>query len=239
MLLQVLSVAGSILGFVFLTLSIASGLYYISELVEEHTQATKRFLKKTIYAIVALHVLLIPLDGFPVKKTLFSIASYAIYLQNLKTFPFVSLTDPIFLLSVLCVLINHYLWFQHFNATPVVPPQFRYDPHYVAPRRATFAEVASFFGICVWFVPFALFVSLSAGDYVLPTANDDVGGSLSRAAAADAREPRLRRRAVGLVRMLINWLRDTVLDFTQRGRLGGGGGRRRRGSGPTLGHVTA
>ncbi|AQZ12226.1 SVP26 (YHR181W) [Zygosaccharomyces parabailii] len=219
MLLQLLSIAGSILGFVFLTLSIASGLYYISEVVEEHTQATKRFLKKTIYAIVALHVLLVPLDGFPIKKTLFSVASYAIYFQNLKTFPFVSLTDPIFLLSVLCVLINHYLWFQHFNAAPVVPPQFRYDPHYVPPRRATFAEVASFFGICVWFVPFALFVSLSAGDYVLPTARDDVGGLASKDHPSE-REPRLRRRAVGLVRMLINGLRDTVLDFTQGGRRG-------------------
>lgn len=33
----------------------------------------------------------------------------------------------------------------------------------------TFTEVASYFGLCVWLVPFALFVSLSAGENVLPT----------------------------------------------------------------------
>ena len=29
--------------------------------------------------------------------------------------------------------------------------------------------IASYFGLCVWLVPFSLFVSLSAGDNVLPT----------------------------------------------------------------------
>src|SRR4051812_34135516 len=33
----------------------------------------------------------------------------------------------------------------------------------------TFAEIASYFGLCVWLVPFALFVSLSAGENVLPS----------------------------------------------------------------------
>lgn len=33
----------------------------------------------------------------------------------------------------------------------------------------TFTEIASYFGLCVWLVPFALFVSLSASDNVLPT----------------------------------------------------------------------
>lgn len=33
----------------------------------------------------------------------------------------------------------------------------------------SFAEVASYFGLCVWLVPFALFVSLSAGENVLPS----------------------------------------------------------------------
>lgn len=33
----------------------------------------------------------------------------------------------------------------------------------------TFTEIASYFGLCVWLVPFALFVSLSAGENVLPS----------------------------------------------------------------------
>lgn len=43
----------------------------------------------------------------------------------------------------------------------------------------SFAEVASYFGLCVWLVPFALFVSLSAGENVLP----------SMASAGSAQQP--------------------------------------------------
>ncbi|EFW99943.1 transmembrane adaptor erv26 [Grosmannia clavigera kw1407] len=42
--------------------------------------------------------------------------------------------------------------------------------YYDSPADApTFTEIASYFGLCVWMVPFALFVSLSASDNVLPT----------------------------------------------------------------------
>ena len=40
---------------------------------------------------------------------------------------------------------------------------------YDQPDVPSFTEIASFFGICVWLIPFALFVSLSASDNVLPT----------------------------------------------------------------------
>lgn len=40
---------------------------------------------------------------------------------------------------------------------------------YDQPDIPSFTEIASFFGLCVWLVPFALFVSLSASDNVLPT----------------------------------------------------------------------
>lgn len=40
-----------------------------------------------------------------------------------------------------------------------------------------FGQVASFFLFCVWLVPFALFVSLSAGDLVLPTSTSATGGA--------------------------------------------------------------
>jgi hypothetical protein len=39
----------------------------------------------------------------------------------------------------------------------------------------TFTEIASYFGLCVWLVPFALFVSLSASDNVLPTMGHEMG----------------------------------------------------------------
>jgi hypothetical protein len=65
------------------------------------------------------------------------------------------------------VILNHYLWFRHFSA----PPQHHSSsyPYSRDPSIPTFTEIASYFGLCVWLVPFALFVSLSAGENVLPS----------------------------------------------------------------------
>lgn len=207
MILQLVSYLGSVLGFIFLTLSVASGLYYISEIVEEYTEPTKRFLSKAIYGVISILVLLLIFDKFPVKLTIFAIVSHVIYLQNLKKFPYISLSSPIFILSCFSVVVNHYLWFQYFNKVEI-PPQFRYSQNYIPERRASFAEVASFFGICIWFIPFALFVSLSAGDYLLPTTadvkkNDDVNVDGNNG-------PRLHKKTMGLARMVINKVRDSI-----------------------------
>lgn len=198
MIFQLVSYVGTVLGFLFFTLSLASGLYYISEVVEEYGEPTKRFLNKAIYTIIVILLLLLLLDGFPWKLILLAIVSQLVYKQNLKTFPYISLTSSSFITSCILVVANHYLWFKHFNEVNI-PPQFKYDPNYIPPRRATFSEVASFFGICIWFIPFALFVSLSSGEYVLPTTedvkkNDDISfGS--------------NRKNVGLVRLAINKVR--------------------------------
>lgn len=70
-------------------------------------------------------------------------------------------------MSVL-VLINHYFWFRHFSAAQQ-RSYSRISSLYDQPDVPSFAEIASYFGICVWLIPFALFVSLSASDNVLPT----------------------------------------------------------------------
>lgn len=168
MILQLLSYLGVVVGFIFLVLAIASGLYYISELVEEHTEPTKRLLKRLIYLILATFVLLFILDGFPFWLTTFSLVSYWVYLQNLHKFPYVQLTSPIFLVSCVLVIANHLLWFRHFHSPYIPPLEVRLKPNYQPPRIPSFMEVCAFFGLCVWFVPFALFVSLSAHDNLLP-----------------------------------------------------------------------
>lgn len=66
------------------------------------------------------------------------------------------------------VLVNHYFWFRHFSeaqSRSLANMRSIYDQ----PDVPSFAQIASYFGICVWLVPFALFVSLSANDNVLPT----------------------------------------------------------------------
>ncbi|KAI5795208.1 transmembrane adaptor Erv26 [Geopyxis carbonaria] len=193
---------GVIAGFCFLTLAIASGLYYLSELVEEHTVLSKKLLTHLIQGIIVTHILLLVFDKFPVLLTLFSAASHVVYLANVsKSFPMVKLSDPIFLLSCCLVVGNHFLWFRHFS-NPPLPTDHPYstafkgglkgspydystttDPHF-PDRFPTFTEISAFFGICVWLVPFSLFVSLSASDNVLPSTSDigsgiggDFGGS--------------------------------------------------------------
>ncbi|EGV65277.1 erv26 super protein [Yamadazyma tenuis] len=168
MFLQLISYLGVGFGFLFLVLAIASALYYLSELVEEHSEPTKRILKRLIYIITGVLVLLYLFDGFPFLLTVFSMFSYFVYLQNLHKFPYVQLTSPIFLASCGLVVANHFFWFNHFH-NPYIPPlEERLKPEYVPPHIPSFTEICSFFGLCVWLVPFALFVSLSANDNLLP-----------------------------------------------------------------------
>ncbi|KAL8656647.1 MAG: hypothetical protein Q9210_000079 [Variospora velana] len=118
-ILPLVGYAGVLFGFAFLTLAIASGLYYLSELVEEHTVFAKKVLSRLIYVLV---------------------------------------------------ILNHYLWFRHFSTPPAFSSSRSQDPsRYDYPDVPSFSEVASYFGICVWLVPFAMFVSLSAGENILPS----------------------------------------------------------------------
>lgn len=80
-------------------MAIASGLYYLSELVEEHTVMAKKLLTKLIYTIIVAQALLWLFDGLPLKSTLLGIVAHIVYLGNMRRFPFVKLSDPLFLLS--------------------------------------------------------------------------------------------------------------------------------------------
>ena len=73
----------------------------------------------------------------------------------LSSFPFFSVTSPSFILSVVMVVLNHYLAFSFFGEN--------YYP---------FSEVMAYFTVCMWLVPFSFFVSLSANENVLPTLNE-------------------------------------------------------------------
>ncbi|KAI9839643.1 MAG: hypothetical protein M1819_002269 [Sarea resinae] len=178
-ILPLVGYIGLVLGFGFLTLAIASGLYYLSELVEEHTVLAKKLLTRLIYSIIAIQLLLTLIDGFPFWLSLLSIASHAVYAGNLRRFPVVKLSDPLFLLSCVLVIINHLLWFRHFSAPPPLPRPGYPASSYAAADIPSFTEISSYFGLCVWLVPFALFVSLSAGENVLPSTSNEYASSMS------------------------------------------------------------
>jgi len=203
-ILPLIGYAGAIVGFGFLTLAIASGLYYLSELVEEHTVIAKRLLTRTIYTIVGVQITLWIVDGFPFWATLLGVVSHVVYLGNMRRFPFVKLSDPLFILSCVLVLVDHYVWFRHFSDTQAA--SYHRASYYDDVEVPSFTMIASYFGLCVWLVPFALFVSLSAGDNVLPTmgtepAHDGGGGSF---ASAKANKPQ------GMVKAVVDWARDTI-----------------------------
>jgi hypothetical protein len=184
-ILPLVGYLGVIVGFSFLTLAIgpsphltgsslptntpsASGLYYLSELVEEHTVLASRLLSRLIYLIISLQVLLILIDRFPLFLSLLSIVSHLVYASNLRRFPIVKLSDPLFILSCILVILNHWLWFRHFSTPPNTG--YSYGTGFGAGVDVpSFTEIASYFGLCVWLVPFSLFVSLSAGENVLPS----------------------------------------------------------------------
>ncbi|KAK9468653.1 transmembrane adaptor Erv26 [Lipomyces arxii] len=231
MILTLLSYVGIVTGFVFLTLAVAAGLYYLSELVEEHSRFTKRLLEKLIYGIIAVYVLLLLFDHFPFWLTIFSIVTQIVYLQNMKQFPFIQLSSSTFIASCVLVLLNHYFWFQHFSRPSIPPPTLRASPLYEPPPIfPPFSEVSSFFGICVWLVPFALFVSLSAADNVLPSTmetNTTLGGSMSSGLGESAGAATLRK-GQGMAKVVIGKVREIVTDiarvlgFGDDGRTGNG-----------------
>lgn len=104
------------------------------------------------------------------------------------------------------VLIDHFLFFRHFSK---YPPRGTIARHYLTSEFRnrdyeldvpTFGQVAAFFGICVWLVPFGLFISLSAGELTLPTVGSDGRMGL----------PGPGRRSQGLVKQVVtragNWI---------------------------------
>jgi len=180
-LLHILSYAGGAAGFIFVTLSLASGLLWIAELIEEHSRTAKVVGMRAIYVIIGLQVLLLIVDQLPPLLILFSILCHLVYLQNFTaSWPFISLTSARFLTSCCLVVADHFLWFFYFAEKAQSAkrynraPKYRYgqkkDPAEIVP---TFMDVAAFFAICVWLVPLFLFLSLSANDNALPSFGGD------------------------------------------------------------------
>ncbi|XP_059998718.1 protein TEX261-like [Lagenorhynchus albirostris] len=145
----------------FITLAIAAGLYYLAELLEEYTAATSRIIEYRVWFSTAVLIGLCVFERFPtymIGVGLFLV--YLVYFGLLQTFPFIMLTSPNFILSCGLLVVNHYLAFQFF-----------------AEEYYPFSEVLAYFTFCLWIIPFAFFVSPSAGENVLPATmqpGDDV-----------------------------------------------------------------
>lgn len=144
-----------ILQICFVTVAVAAALYYIAELVEEYTVLAASVIKYLILATVVAHVGVYLFEDFPFTLVFCSLLASGVHFLLLKSFPVVELSDPLFLLTIGFLILNHFLSFNHF--TSIWYP---------------FNDVLTYFLCCQWIVPFAFFVSLSANDNVLPTVSE-------------------------------------------------------------------
>lgn len=60
---------------------------------------SKKILTNQIYAVIGIHTMLLVVDRFPWWISLLSIASHGVYYLNLRRFPIVKLSDPVFITS--------------------------------------------------------------------------------------------------------------------------------------------
>lgn len=144
----------------FAAVCLACGLYYLVELAEEYTVFTKKLIRITILAQFALHSLLYVYERFPFLQCSIGLLAHIVYLQLLRSFPFIEPSSPQFLLSVVIFAVHNYLWFTFFHSDAELFYRYR-----VAPAPA----IASFFLLAVWLVPCAFFCSLTVNDAVLPS----------------------------------------------------------------------
>ncbi|KAJ1884039.1 erv26 super protein [Kickxella alabastrina] len=155
LVLSALSTIGWAAGLVFGIFSLACGLYVTSEWVEEYPRQARKAIQLSTWAIDAL-LLLALLDGTSIWRTLVTLATNHVYMQNLTNFPLVNLSGPVFLGSCILAVGNHFLWFFYFIKWPGI----------------LFGEVCAFMFFCVWLVPLALFVSLTPVDAALPSSRE-------------------------------------------------------------------
>ncbi|KAJ6646018.1 Protein TEX261, partial [Pseudolycoriella hygida] len=125
------------------------------ELVEEYTVAAKKVITTLIVATTFIYVLFIFFDRLPWSIVVCGLLAQLCHLLIMHSFPFVMFTSIPFIGSCIMLVINHWLAYSYF-----------FNNWY------QFSEVLGYFTLCLWTVPFALFVSLSANDNVLPTINE-------------------------------------------------------------------
>ncbi|KAL2651987.1 hypothetical protein R1flu_020115 [Riccia fluitans] len=146
---------GFYLFLVFFAICLATGLYYIAEIVEEYTRLTKKVINYTIKVVIGLHLLLLVWDRLPILCVALGVGAHVFYYRMLKTFPYIALTSVDFIGSASLLVISNLVWFRFFLRDP----------------RCAYVSVEWMLGfmlIMLWIVPFAFFISMAANESVLP-----------------------------------------------------------------------
>eukprot|EP00961_Rhodomonas_salina_P079607 1069617-Rhodomonas_salina.2 len=121
----------------------------MAELAEEYSRLTKKILKYSIFGVLAIHVLLMLFDGFPIFTTMFGIALHGVYYQFLKDFPFVNFSSPMFIGA--CGTGSYFSSLPSFLPSPCRFPPSAWHPQ--SPFRFAFSVDTPGFGVCgLWSV---------------------------------------------------------------------------------------
>ncbi|XP_030032932.1 protein TEX261 [Manduca sexta] len=153
--LYLLSILAFLIQSAFAVAAVAAGMYYLAELVEEYTVTAKYVISWMIFGTILIHIGLIFLEDLPIHLNLLGLFQQGLHILLMRNFPAVCVTSVPFILGVITFLAHHYVAFKVFEVL-----------------YFNFSEMLTYFTLCTWLVPFALFVSLSANDYVLPTTGE-------------------------------------------------------------------
>lgn len=145
--------AGGYLCIVFFSTSLAAGLYYLAELIEEHTQLAHSTIAFISEGTILVHVVLLFWDKMPWLPVVVSASAHAVYLQLLKTFPFFRIKSWEAAASVVATIAATGLWMSHFWNS-----------------WHTLEYVIGFILMTTWLTPLLLVLSLAANDNILPGA---------------------------------------------------------------------
>ncbi|KAB0801884.1 hypothetical protein PPYR_04070 [Photinus pyralis] len=145
----------------FVTIAVAAGLYYLAEFVEEYTVLSKKIIWWMNSGSLIIYILLWLFEGFPLLLVSCGILAQVSHFVILTDFPYISFLSPSFLIAIAFIVINHYLAFDHFGNV-----------------MYSFSELMAYFTLCLWLVPFALFLSLSANENALPTVRETSDGDV-------------------------------------------------------------
>ncbi|QDZ21925.1 transmembrane adaptor Erv26 [Chloropicon primus] len=152
-----------------LAVCLATGVYYVAEVIEENTKKTKTVLRYLILSTMGAHVILLVWDRQPLVCVLSGLMAQGAYLQLLtKKFPYISFTSPVALIAVAALVVNQVAWYYHFTDT-----------------RETMEYIVCFCLAVVWLVPIILMLSVASQDGVLPGVP---GASVSTNPAAQGQE---------------------------------------------------
>jgi hypothetical protein len=191
--------SGAYLFVLFFAVCLATGLYYLAELVEEYTRLTRKVISYAIKAVIGLHVLLYLVDSLPLISIAIGIAAHVVYYRLLKTFPYISLASPDFLGSLGLLILSHVAWIRFFYTDP----------------RCIYVSMEWIFGfmlVMVWIVPFAFFISLAANESVLP-GGGGIGGSYTGFGSGDFVKDDAGTSSQGAPRPRKGRRQSTVLGF--------------------------